>query len=86
MMCIDPNGFDAGTVPEAGTGNPDPSCPTISLGGFITLDGCCMSDNTCGYVSAIGGGCVTVDMLRNIPGIMLPDALMSCVYVPPPTR
>jgi len=82
MTCIDPNGFDAGTVPEAGTGNPDPNCGTATIGPFM-LAGCCMSDNTCGFVNQLGGGCVTADQVRMFPGAILPDAPMTCTYIPP---
>jgi hypothetical protein len=85
-MCFDPSTFDAGgTRPEAGTGVPDPSCATLMLGGFM-LTGCCMTDNTCGFSSQLGGGCVSLDYLRslNLPGVNLPDGgPMSCVYPPP---
>ena len=85
-MCIEPPSFDAAPPmqPDAGTGVPDPTCPSVSLGP-IMLGGCCMTDNTCGFTSQLGG-CITLDQLRMlpIPGINLPEGgPMSCVYPPP---
>jgi hypothetical protein len=83
QACFDPSIFDAGPPPpEAGTGVPDPNCISVTVFGN-TLGGCCMTDNTCGFVSQFGG-CVSLETLRTfmIPG--LPDGgPMSCVYPPP---
>jgi hypothetical protein len=85
-MCFDPTTFDAGgTRPEAGGGVPDPNCMSLTIGGF-TLGGCCMTDNTCGFVSMISNSCISLDDLRrlNLPGVNLPEGgPMSCVYPPP---
>jgi hypothetical protein len=80
-MCID-TAFDAGSLPEAGTGVPDPNCATVMIG-MITLGGCCRPDNTCGFQSQILG-CASYDQVRLIPGINLPEGgPMTCVYPPP---
>jgi hypothetical protein len=84
-MCFDPSIFDAGGPrPEAGSGVPDPNCASLTVVGF-TLGGCCMTDNTCGFTSQLGG-CVSIETLRglNLPGVNLPEGgPMSCVYPPP---
>ena len=82
--CIATPTFDAGTPTEAGTGVPDPTCPSIAVGP-IMFNGCCLTDNLCGFTSPLGG-CVTLDQLRMspvpVPG--LPEGgAMSCVYPPP---
>ena len=79
-----------GGIPEAGSrgdgaGVPDPSCASLTLAAGITLPGCCMPDNNCGFSSQIAG-CVSLETLRQLglPGINLPDGgPMSCVYPPP---
>jgi hypothetical protein len=78
------------TVPEAGArgdgaGVPDPSCASLMLGAGVTLPGCCMPDNNCGF-SFQFFGCVSLETLRGLgfPGINLPDGgPMSCVFPPP---
>ena len=84
--CFDRPSFDGGggggMLPDAGV--PDPTCPELMLGSF-TLTGCCMSDDTCGYLSQLIGGCISHEQLRNLPGVNLPEGgPMACVY-PPPT-
>jgi hypothetical protein len=84
-QCFDPNMFDAGGPRfEAGVGVPDPNCASLMVGGF-PLTGCCMTDNTCGFSSPLGG-CTSLETLRslNLPGLNLPDGgPMACVYPPP---
>jgi hypothetical protein len=76
-------GFDAGTPtrPDAGAGNPDPNCPSLSIGP-IMIGGCCLADSTCGVVNQFGDGCYSYDYLRQLglPGVNLPDGgPMSCI-------
>jgi hypothetical protein len=41
-------------------GEVNSACPSQSIAGFLTLDGCCKPDKTCGaYDTYLGLGCVT---------------------------
>jgi hypothetical protein len=41
-------------------GKADPACPSQSLLGFLTFEGCCREDNTCGAMDTFAGlGCVS---------------------------
>jgi hypothetical protein len=84
-MCS--GGFDAGAPRiDAGAGVPDPNCATVMIGSGLMLNGCCRSDNTCGFSNQFIPGCLSYEQLRAVPGIgsSLPDSgPMSCVYPPP---
>jgi hypothetical protein len=82
--CYEPPTFDAGPRLDAGTVVPDPNCASLTVGA-LTLGGCCMADNTCGFASQFTG-CISLEALRmvGLPGINLPEGgPMSCVYPPP---
>ncbi|MET0592509.1 MAG: hypothetical protein ABW133_07410 [Polyangiaceae bacterium] len=72
-------GFDAG-----GGGVIDPNCGSATLAG-MTLAGCCMTDNNCGFNTQFG--CVAYSSISWLPGVGLPEGgMMTCTYVPPPVR
>jgi hypothetical protein len=81
-MCFASGTPDAGSRGD-GAGVPDPSCASVTIGPGLSLGGCCMPDNTCGFSSQIAG-CVSLDTLRGLGLPGLPDGgPMSCVYPPP---
>ena len=57
-----------GCVEKDAPGNPDANCPPVDITGFITLDGCCRADGTCGSIDTfLGLGCTLNMNDQSIP-------------------
>jgi hypothetical protein len=53
-------GFGEGCAELNAPGTANDACPSQSLGGFLTLAGCCKPDGTCGVLdSFVGLGCTS---------------------------
>jgi hypothetical protein len=45
----------------------DPSCPSVSVMGFLELPGCCTDQGVCGVISTISNTCITESMFIDLP-------------------
>ena len=53
-------GLGEGCAELNAAGTPNDACPSQSLGGFLTLAGCCRPDGTCGVLDTVVGlGCTS---------------------------
>jgi hypothetical protein len=82
-VCFDPHDGDpdGGAAPDGGPVIVrDPACSPVTVLG-VTLEGCCLLENQCGYVFPTFG-CISADTVRHITAsnAELPDGGIACLH------